>query len=131
MAQYSPLSGNGYNHSSQTDVDDDSQPELEKVYRDKSSPSFKSRLSFALLGTLVAAFLVGGIIDALGLTNAEHSKVEEVAPSRIDVKQFAPQSKHLCRYVAQDVETSAKLLSISLDNHRGLFKEGKTDGTSQ
>ncbi|MCJ1263810.1 hypothetical protein MMC22_003680 [Lobaria immixta] len=89
MAQYSLLSRNGYNHSSQTGVDDNSQPEFEKIFRDKPSPSFKSRLSFALLGTLVAAFLVCGIIDALGLTNAEHSKVEEGAPSRIDVVEMS------------------------------------------
>lgn len=104
VARYSPLSGNSYNHSSQNGVDDDISPdvhpEVEKAYGEKASPSFKSRLFFALLGTLVAALVVGVIIDALGLTNVNRPEVGG-ASSRINMKQFAPRSKRFRQYVHQ------------------------------
>lgn len=93
-ARYSPLSGKIDNRNSQTGVDENFHPEVEKALGDKP-PSFKSRLTFALLGTLIAVFLLGGTISALGSTDADRSRVEGDPPSRMTIKQFAPKGKHL------------------------------------
>lgn len=93
LARYLPLSGNNYDSSPQTGAEDETYPEVEKIYENKPLPSLKSRLFYVLLGTLVVAFVVGIIIDTLGLTNANHLNTEGWPHSGMAIKQFAPPCK--------------------------------------
>lgn len=95
-AKYLPLSTNSFDHDNQIGVNGHVEPGTEEACGDKSSPSFTTRLFFVLLGTLVAALVLGLVTDVLSSVNGNQTRIEEGRLSGVKTKQFAPQSKHPC-----------------------------------
>ena len=103
-AKYSPLSMSSYNHCNHIDIDGHVEPGTEEACGDKPSPSLTTRIFFVLLGSLVAALLVGLLTDVLASININHTRIGEGPPSRLKIKQFAPQGKHIFLGCASDVK---------------------------
>lgn len=129
-AKYSPLSMSSYDHCNQIGDDGHVEPGTEEACGDKPSPSFTTRIFFVLLGTLIAALVVGLLTDVLGSISANYTRIEG-PPSWVKIKQFAPQSKHFAWAVHQTLRITAELSPTSSDNNNRLLREASTDGAPQ